>query len=87
MTSMQQSARPTTLKELATRCGVSVGTASMALHGNPRVSVATRERIQAMAAEIGYDPARHDLARRLVMRRYGQRAQTHTIALIFRTDF
>ncbi|OPZ81753.1 MAG: HTH-type transcriptional regulator DegA [bacterium ADurb.Bin429] len=79
--------RPVTLKELASRCGVSVGTASMALHDNPRVSAATRARVRAVAAEIGYDPARHELARRLVMRRYGRRALTRTIALIFRTDF
>jgi DNA-binding LacI/PurR family transcriptional regulator len=87
MTATHASTRPVTLKELATRCGVSVGTVSMALHENPRVSAATRARVQAMAAELGYDPAQHELARRLVMRRYGQRALTRTIALIFRTDF
>lgn len=87
MTASRATIRPVTLKELAARCGVSVGTASMALHDNPRVNAATRARVQAAAAEIGYDPSRHELARRLVMRRYGQRALTRTIALIFRTDF
>lgn len=47
----------TTIKELARRSGVSVGTVSRALNGYDDVSPATRERIQQLARELDYTPA------------------------------
>lgn len=47
--------RPT-LKEVAHQAGVSIATASRALADNPAVAVKTRERIQELAAELGYRP-------------------------------
>jgi len=45
---------PPTLRDVAARAGVSVATVSMALRSHPRVSVATRMRIQELAREMGY---------------------------------
>ena len=49
------------LEDVAGRAGVSRGTASRALTGHPHVARATRERVLAAAAELGYRP---DLAAR-----------------------
>lgn len=57
----------TTIRELAKRCGVSVGTVSRALNGYPDVAHETRERIVRLAAELDYIPAA--AARTLVTRR------------------
>jgi len=46
------------LKELAARLGVSATTASRALAGYSDVSAATRERVQQLAQELGYQPSR-----------------------------
>jgi len=45
-----------TIRDIAAKAGVSVSTASRALNNNPRISQATRERIQALAAAEGYLP-------------------------------
>lgn len=45
-----------TIRDIAAKAGVSVSTASRALNNNPRISVATRKRIQALAAAEGYRP-------------------------------
>ncbi|WP_088744087.1 substrate-binding domain-containing protein [Cobetia sp. QF-1] len=52
-----------TLKHLASQLGLSVTTVSRALGGFEDVSVATRERVQAFANEVGYQP--NQSARRL----------------------
>jgi DNA-binding LacI/PurR family transcriptional regulator len=44
----------TTIKDVAEAAGVSIATVSRALHGLPRVSEATRERVLAVAAELRY---------------------------------
>ncbi|MEI6076968.1 MAG: substrate-binding domain-containing protein, partial [Verrucomicrobiota bacterium] len=53
-----------TLKEIADRIGVSKNTVSLALRGNSRISLATKERIDATARELGYvaDPILQRLA-------------------------
>lgn len=56
-----------TIRELARRSGVSVGTVSRALNGYPDVREATRERVLALAEELEYIP--DAAARRLVTRR------------------
>jgi LacI family transcriptional regulator len=57
----------TTIKELARRSGVSVGTVSRALNGYDDVSATTRERIVQLARELDYTPAA--AARTLVTQR------------------
>ncbi|MEV6629180.1 LacI family DNA-binding transcriptional regulator [Actinoplanes sp. NPDC051470] len=47
--------RPT-IADIAERAGVSKGAVSYALNGQPGVSAATRERIIAIAREIGFNP-------------------------------
>lgn len=56
-----------TIRELARRSGVSVGTVSRALNGYADVSPRTRERIVRLARELDYTPAA--AARSLVTRR------------------
>jgi len=48
----------TTIKDVARRAGVSISTASMVLRTepNPRISKATRERVQKAAEELNYCP-------------------------------
>ncbi|MGH3584821.1 MAG: LacI family DNA-binding transcriptional regulator [Pseudonocardia sp.] len=43
-----------TIKDVAEAAGVSIATVSRALHGMPRVSEATRQRVLAAAAELHY---------------------------------
>ena len=66
------------LKDVATRAGVSFQTAGKVLNGKGRVSAATRERIVAAAAALDYVP--NALARDLLSR------STRTIGVIA-TDF
>jgi DNA-binding LacI/PurR family transcriptional regulator len=54
--------RPT-IDDIARRAGVSKGAVSFALNGRPGVSSETRRRIQAIAAELGWQP--NSLARAL----------------------
>jgi len=45
-----------TVVTIARRAGVASSTVSRALNGDPRISAATRERIAAIAVELGYMP-------------------------------
>lgn len=63
-----------TIREVAKAAGVSVATASRALNGLTNVTRATREKIEATAAELDYVP--HSGARSLT------RQQTDTIGVI-----
>lgn len=47
---------PVTLRELASRAGVSVATASFALNNDSRINPETRKRIHKLAKELGYVP-------------------------------
>lgn len=44
------------LREIAAAAKVCLMTVSLALRDNPRISVATRERVKRIAAELGYHP-------------------------------
>ncbi len=44
------------LREIAAAAGVSVMTVSLALRGNPRISIPTRDRIKRCADALGYHP-------------------------------
>jgi LacI family transcriptional regulator len=48
----------TTLKDIATATGVSVGTVSNALNGRPNVGPKLRERVLRAAKQLGYQPNR-----------------------------
>lgn len=67
------------IRELARRSGVSVATVSRALNNRPDVSRSTRERIVAIAGELGYQP--NQQARSLVRRR------SDLVGLIWDTDY
>jgi len=74
---------PVTQKEIAQKLNVSRSLVARALKGYPDVSPETREKIQQAAAELGYDPNTNQAARSLAARRYGLRAKTGIIAVMF----
>src|SRR5262245_28353821 len=45
-----------TMKSIAAAAGVTQATVSMCLSNHPRIPLATRERIQALARKFGYHP-------------------------------
>ncbi|MHB9025767.1 MAG: LacI family DNA-binding transcriptional regulator [Armatimonadota bacterium] len=81
------STREVTMREVAERCGVSIVTVSRAMRNAPRISPLTRQRILAVAEELGYDPAVHHTARRLVMRKVDRDILNQTVGLIFPHSF
>lgn len=66
------------MAEVAKKAGVHVTTVSLALRNHPSLPVATRERLQALAAEMGYrrDPALHAL---IAYRRQARKRQDEPI--------
>ncbi len=56
--------RSVTLKDIALRAGVSTAAISQALNDRGTLSAETRDRIKAVAAELGYTPNRHAAALR-----------------------
>ncbi|MEI6520118.1 MAG: LacI family DNA-binding transcriptional regulator [bacterium] len=73
-----------TLQDIADICGVSCMTVSRALRGDRRyVSETMTIRIQETAAKIGYDPARFESARRLVLGSHDLDVLNHAVALFF----
>ena len=66
-----------TLREIATRTGVSVSTVSRVLNGHSGVSSEVRERVLETAGELDYTP--NAAARTLVLKR------SHLIAVVIRT--
>ena len=58
MRTEKQQGRRTTIKDIAERAGVSKGAVSYALNGRPGVSEETRDRILAIADELGWYPNR-----------------------------
>lgn len=58
-----------TLKDISAELGLSVATVSRALNGFPEVNARTRDRVRALADQIGYRPNR--TAQRLVTGRSG----------------
>jgi LacI family transcriptional regulator len=63
-----------TLKMIAAKAGVHVSTVSLALNNHPSLPVATRERIQNLAAKMGYRP--DPMLSALVSYRSGKRKKT-----------
>jgi LacI family transcriptional regulator len=71
--------RVATIRDVAARAGVSVGTASKALNGRGQLKAATRARVAAAAQELGFRP--NDLARGLLAGR------TFTVGLVTSDSF
>jgi LacI family transcriptional regulator len=63
-----------TIKDIAEQSGVSLSTVSLVLNNNPRISAATRDRVVATMARLGYQPNR--MARALAWR------YTRTLAVL-----
>jgi DNA-binding LacI/PurR family transcriptional regulator len=49
-------ARLVTMKTIAAQAGVTQATVSMCLANNPRIPLATRKRVSALADRLGYRP-------------------------------
>jgi LacI family transcriptional regulator len=79
--------KPVTLKDIALRCGVGIPTVSRALRNPNRFSQDLTKRIRETAEELGYDPLRHEGARRLVLSRFGKQTVNHVVALIAPSRF
>lgn len=47
---------PPTIKQIARQLNVSVSTVSRALSNHPRIGISTKEKIQKLAMELGYEP-------------------------------
>ena len=47
---------PPTIKQIAMQLNVSVSTVSRALSDHPRIGISTKERVQKLAKEMGYEP-------------------------------
>ena len=69
--------RRVSMADVAARAGVSGQTVSRVVNGSPRVDPATRARVEAAMAELGYRP--HRAARAL------RTGRTHTIGLVVST--
>jgi DNA-binding LacI/PurR family transcriptional regulator len=63
-----------TIRDVAREAGVGVGTVSRVLSGHPRVAPATRARVEAAVARLGYRPS--SAARALA------RGQSHTLEVV-----
>jgi len=77
--------RSATLQDIARRTGVSLMTVSRALRGAPKVSAATRERVLAVAAALGYQPDPH-LARIMQRVRAGKAVRFRAVIAVIRED-
>ena len=75
--------RAVTIKDIARECGVSHVTVSRALRDPEAHHPETSRRILEVAARLGYDPSRHQGARRMVLSRYGKTVLNHLIGLFF----
>ncbi len=73
--------REVTQRQIAERAGVSVITVSRCLRGDPSQALATRERIQRLAREMGYRP--NPLVSALVAQRMRVRPPKHAGTIAF----
>lgn len=74
--------RTVLLRDVAKAAGLSLGGASRALNGDPRISPATRERVKQLAASLGYRPNPAGRALRHLKKRGGESAYRGTIAQV-----
>ncbi len=71
-----------TLRDVARACGLSVYPVSRVLNGKYASAPETAEKIRRVAAELGYNQAQNDLARRLSLRKSGENPISHVIGLL-----
>ena len=76
-----------TQKQIADQLGVSRQLVSFALRGQGRMSDDIRERILELANSNGYGQYSNREARAMVSRRYGKRAASGILAVIFQSTF
>lgn len=76
-------ARPVTQKQIAERVGVTQQAVALALQGNTRVGEAMRDKILAVAKELGYSSHANRPARAMAAARHGTRVKNDIIAIIF----
>ncbi|MGN6176652.1 MAG: LacI family DNA-binding transcriptional regulator [Streptosporangiaceae bacterium] len=79
MPDQAESARRATIRDVAARAGVSIGTASKALNGQGKLRPETRDRVAAAARQLGFAP--NVLARGLLGGR------TYTVGMITSDSF
>ena len=75
--------RPVTQKQIAERVGVTQQLVALALKNSPNVAEATRAKVLAVAAELGYDPNANRSARQMAAARHGTRVKNDIVAVIF----
>jgi DNA-binding LacI/PurR family transcriptional regulator len=51
-----------TIKQIARQLNVSVSTVSRALSDHPRIGISTKEKVQKLAKELGYEPNAHAIS-------------------------
>lgn len=71
-----------TIKEIANRLNVSVSTVSRALSNHPRIGLGTKQRVQQLAKELGYEPNTQAI--------FFKQQKTHVIGVVIpyiREDF
>ncbi len=73
------------MKEVAKAAGVSASTVCRALNSNPQIPEATRERVQAVADELGYSP--DPLLSAFASRRRGRKLDTEITTIGYLTNF
>lgn len=74
---------PTTLKDIATKAGVSLMTVSRVLRGQPKVAASTRERVLATAHSMDYKPDPH-LARLMETVRGRKKKKVRAVIAVIR---
>lgn len=73
-----------TVKDVALAAGVHFSTVSLALNGNPRIPVGTRERIRLLAQQLGY--TRNPVMQALAARKRGNTVGTEAPTIVFLTN-
>ncbi|MHB9026554.1 MAG: LacI family DNA-binding transcriptional regulator [Armatimonadota bacterium] len=76
-----QEQRAVTMQDIANLCGVSLITVSRALRQDPRVKESTARQVLDIAAQLGYDAAFQQAARRLALKRHGLTVTHNAVAL------
>lgn len=71
--------KPPTMQDIATAAGVSKATVSLALRGDARIPAATRQRIELVATQAGYQP---DPMLAALSARRGQQRATANLAIL-----